>query len=341
MGLSPRTKSSSTLAATTGSSPCPRLVEFRAVDGKINYGFDPMVGDMEVGSKVWASVCVDSDSVGRNNVSVKLVIDPSEDADSMELVIDGEDEVSVDITPKTFSQGETNLTIYGLSIANPQITIRARVKGQSDDCAILYVKVLSLRNCKLAIYRVTDSNSSGTAPIVAPADSVIVDTVNDVFKQACIKYTLVESANINIKYDIDPKDGKAEQIELNNPPFSYSWGGKIRAVLVKASGIPYEPPYQNIMIGGIQNTSYNYGIIFTSNNLQGYIGLVVAHELGHVLDLDHDENQWPVETQATNGALMKNGEPQGDPNNPTLPQPGRWIRHTDWQLANDTAVGFE
>jgi hypothetical protein len=337
-----KSKSESESQSASESSGAAPKVEFRA--RAINYGFDPMVNNQEVGTDVWASVCKNSDSLGRNNVAVKLVIDPPAAASRVTLAVDGEDEACVDVSPKTFSQGETDLTIYGLSVGNPQARIRALAGSQ--ECAVLNVNVLPLRNCKLAIYRVTDSQSSQTSPVTAPTDEAILDIVNDVFRQACVMFTLVDSGSVDVNYDVDPTGGKAQMTELNDH-FSYSWGGKIRVALVKASGIPYDSPYQDMMIRGISGNTI--GVVFTSNNLQSKIGLVVAHWLGHGLELSvidsdeggHDTLPWPSQTGATDGALMKSGSPTGDPLDPVLPQPGKWIRSVDWEAANLSASDFE
>ena len=46
---------------------------------------------------------------------------------------------------------------------------------------------------------------------------------------------------------------------------------------------------------------------------------------------DHDAGPWPQGQES----LMRSGTPTGDPDNPTFPVPGRWLRHEDWNEAND------
>lgn len=135
-----------------------------------------------------------------------------------------------------------------------------------------------------------------------------------------------------------------------------------RIFYVKNSGWPYSfsPPWNAYMIRGVET-----GEVF-AGDADGYAALAGAHEIGHNLDLavfdddgvDHDLPPYPpgVDGDNPNGqspqypgsphhlqpayALMASGHPFSvtfaDSVLPWLH--GRWMRHEDWERANDNAA---
>lgn len=329
--------------ASSTSDSCGTIAEFKAREGEINHGFDPMhIDGPPKYAPPWASVWSD----GTSDV-VKLVISPAENAGDVELQIeDGEEFVQVSPTDN-FTEGETNLTLLGLGSGEIQkATIHAICKSTGEIIGTLKVMILPLRTITLGIYRVTDSNSEGTAPLDAPSDEDILADLNDVYKQAGIQFTIAVSEDRDVHYDgyvedpDNPGHGTADLDQINGGfgpdeeigAFSgHSWAGTFRIAMIKQSS-------DTTWAGGtISGGALSPGAILVTSF--GSVALIAAHEIGHWLELStrnivpddeegpHDGPPWPEGTEG----FMKTRSGA----------PGRWLRHTDWEQANKSAADHE
>jgi len=315
--------------ATNGVvEPVVLMVDFEARAGMINYGFDPKETVREDGPYPWASVDKDDES----SVS-KILIEPESIADQVELVVVSGGS-SADIDPKTFTASSTDLTITGQGAAGNAL-VEARIGSSGPVCSKLNIMALPKRSLTVGIYYIEDSSFSGTSPVGGPSASAVVDVLNDVFSQAQIEFTLIESETVDIDYD-DNQNGKLDEDEIDALVATPFWSGQVNGMFVKESGIPY-PSDTNFMVRGVHLHEASGGVLCTAN-IGSYASLGIAHEIGHELFLathnddggGHDAGPWPDGEES----LMRSGSPV----NGVLPNPGRWLRHEDWKTANDEAA---
>ena len=317
----------------------PPTVKFAVQDGegKINQGFDPVRLPSDPDDEpVWASVGVES-----INEVVKLVITPAEGAADVELrVVEGEQFLSI-YPADDFTESETDLTLSGVYASEiTEATVEAVSKLTGEVLATLKVMVLPPQIVELGIYRVIDPNSPDTHDVGGMENDAIVTSLNEIYKQAGISFSLVGSGTVNANYDMMPKDGRM-QIENDAWEFgavqTQTLAGTVRLFLVKQSGgvYPTHPEYYRRAL--VINDPENAAILFVQN-IGEPIDLVAAHEIGHILTIpvndtgmdDHDEDPWP---NGTDG-LMKSGfDESGQP----ISAPGKWMRHKDWKNANKAA----
>ncbi len=304
-------------------------VEIEAQAGKINYGFDPNETVKTGGPYAWTSV----DEEGTSGLS-KIDIEPSAAANEIELVVVS-GTGSADISPKTFIAGSTDLTITGQGTTGNAL-IEARIGYNGPACEKLNIMALPKQTLTAGIYYIKDSSSSGTFPVDGPTADSVIDTLNDVFEQARIEFSLEDTATVDKPFDSNG-DGKFQASEVNELNVSSAeWKGDLKIFFIKNSGIPYgnTPPLNSYYIRGIGLFTAPGGIIFTSD-AGGISALGVAHEFGHqLISPDHDTPPWPSGEES----LMRDGYPQSDgAGGFTLPNPGRWLRHEDWHAANEEA----
>jgi hypothetical protein len=211
---------------------------------------------------------------------------------------------------------------------------------------------------EIGIYRISDSTSAGTAfPGDVPSNADILDTVNCVFEQAQVSFSLhTSSGSYDVEYDTvtspftngmwtSGSDGKwqlpEEDAYLDVDPSP--WTAPIKIFLIRANGdsesFVYDPPYDAYFVRGFAAGLPLHSVIFTDGT-SGQTALVVAHEIGHILGLavynddgGHDSGPWPDGEEH----LIRSGQPSGPVGSPTFPVPGEWLRHEDWKKANDEA----
>ena len=304
-------------------------VELYADPGKVHLGFDPPnFTEGDPSNEYWASVVKE-----KNNDILNLKL-PEGAATLFEWKIEAGDETAVDILPKTFTEESTKLTIMGKASAlnEPKdTTIKLVPIGTTGPAVIiLKVKVLPQREKGLAIYVLEDPNAPLTQfnqnpKVNLPTNNEILETCNDCFKQAGIKFTLhPSSGKFQFPYDtqgiqliegyspdlpVRQSDGKLTEIErqaLANSfgtrpgkadiifPIHKDDPNTFRVIILKESGIPYEGPNAgNFKVRGLAS-----GIFLFARNLPLQIPLTTAHEIGHALrisrrDLDGGHHQPP------------------------------------------------
>jgi len=311
------------------------LVRFQAHD--INQGFDPT----EV--EPWVSV-----GVGSTNQNLQILIEGGD----VELAIKAGDEGKVSVTPTNdFSDSEwTGLTIIGKS-ATPNAVIEVRKRGLTNAVAALHVMVLPWITNTVAIYRVEDQESEGTRPVGGPAAAEIIAGLNSIYTQACVQFSLLSNALVNIVYDDGKVRDTARNAYSNSVPALYAfkkngklelgeepseleqdsqWGGNCRLFLFKSSGITYgggQPWAGYCRRGGVR-----WSVVFSGDIADVVTPFVAAHEMGHQLELstrnDDGRNHDFGPVPSGSHALMHK----------SVWDYSRWIRRRDWKQANDTAA---
>ncbi len=293
-------------------------VDFEAQDGMINYGFDP------TGTEPWASVVADS-----QNPVAQLKVAPVFQGMSIDLV--PQDETVAGTDPELCTTAQTPFTLDGLS--EGETVLEAKI----DDVKIgkLNVHVFEQQNLTVGIYRIYDSRSHSATNISAPSDTIIETTLNEVYQQCGIAFGVSDHGALDIAYD-DNLDGimqDAERYILDQ----HAWEDDILILVFKTSGIPYGDGTGN-MVRGLAFGEYDHyprGAFYFSDNIpdDDDFALITGHEVGHNLNLDHDEGDYPAGTKP----LMMDGAESGG----VLPAaPGRWIRQEDWKEANTRAGGM-
>ena len=306
------------------------------------------------GEPVWTSVVSGSTS------SVVAFTCPASMASTLSLHVTSGSQYGALVAPQdaaALSSGSTNITLSGSAglssvetlIIQPCISGTQPLAGPS-----LNAYVLPARTVSVGIYDVIDLTSSNSYDLVsgtdtlanAPSYQTIINTMNDVFKQAGVTFVLSGSGVENVHYDSN-KDGRAQPDEVATIAQTLSsQPGRIHIYLTKTSGHPY----------GKNSTTYTRGyntldangnpfsILFVNTIIAGggTVDLIGAHEMGHDLGLSvrvtddvHDPGPFPIGTDG----LMKSGAP--DPTTGILPaNPGRWLSHEDWKAANDNAKDY-
>jgi hypothetical protein len=299
---------------------------FAARNGEINHGFDP------TGPEPWASVGVSGAS---EVVEFRTAADLS-DRITFAVASGGE---SLDMTATKTTPGVVNIALSGKSTAGTAV-VEAKLDG-TVVVGRLNVLVLPQRTLTVAIYRIEDSGSPKTA-IAGSDDAAVNDemlkTMNAIFVQAAVKFTLVASERRKLSYDKNG-DGILNTSDPNNPSVvselpileDQTWTGQIRLFLFNQG-----PAGKGG--GAFEKGDKVYApaaILYVQSG--GRLALHAAHECGHVLKLptmvnspdgSHDLGPWPPDTWG----LMVPGSP-AEP-------PGKWLRRQDWDTANTTAGGL-
>jgi hypothetical protein len=263
---------------------------------------------------------------------------PATTANKIKLKVAQGDTNKVDINPKTFTAGETNLTLIGKNTAGIATIEAVLTSDESQVVARLKVHVFEERTVSVGIYRVTDPNSPDTAPVAAANSAAIIATLDDVFKQCGIRFTNAVNAEAERAYDVDPQDGRyndttAERNGLLLETFNQ---GQLRLILIKNSGIVY-PENQNAYV---RATNLERISLLFVTQCGEHLSIIAAHEIGHALGLstknnagdneNHDEGPYP---EGTISLMQAGRDAQGN----IRPHPGRWLRQEDWKLANTKA----
>lgn len=293
-------------------------IELSAIAGKVHHGFDPpTASEGDPADIYWASVVKD-----KTNTILKLR-NPLPAA--MEWKISQGDETYVDISPKTFTQETTSLTLTGKG--NPQSATETTIKlvplGKTGPVAItLKVLVMPQRQKQIAIYRIEDSGAPQTqfseAPAVElPSNEEILEVCNDCFIQAGVNFTLhPSSGDYNYPYDTRgftehwrysasaqsrASDGKLDNREQGAlfDDFEYSSNNKENAAIDDV--VPIKLGDANVFrVFIIKESGIPYGEEYPGLMIRGFAGnglfaknlqrklqisIAAAHEIGHVLKL--------------------------------------------------------
>jgi len=323
----------------------PRVsAKFLAKEGKINHGFDPTEGEP------WTSV-----GVGSTNQIVQLQISssfywPPVSPPAIELVVRADSTNKVSVTPMTGLGGTNNLTIIG-KLPTTNAVIEVRVQGMTNALATLHVMVLPWVTNSVGIYRVEDPASTNTWHVGGPAAADIISTLNGIYTQACVHFTLATNTIVNLGYDDGQvRDsatraytnnvirrlfaiGKNGMMELGEEPTELNedaqWTGQRRVFLFNSGNITY---------GGSQWRGYarlgaRWCVVFSGDCGELLTPFVTAHEMGHQLQLS---------TRNNDGKYHDCGTPPNDTGilmRPTVSGSAemRWMRREDWDKANREA----
>jgi hypothetical protein len=245
------------------------------------------------------------------------------------------------ISPTTCTSGTTELTLTGISAGTN--CFKANYDGQT--AANLNVISFEEQRLSVGIYRIYDSRSHSAADIGGPSSSFVEATMDDVFRQCGVEFSVTDYGGVDVSYDTN-LDGKMQDFERRAFNFgAHNWQGDVLVFLFNESGISY-PEDPSFMIRGIKfdvsGSSCRGGFLFV-NGPDGLgsgelSAMAAAHETGHVLGIasccsdyeGHDTGPVPAGTSA----LMKSGAPAGGVLPTTI---GEWIRQEDWKEANRAA----
>jgi hypothetical protein len=185
-------------------------------------------------------------------------------------------------------------------------------------------------------------------PVGGPSGYDILDALNKIYGQAGVKFHLVNPQSGNevrrVPFDVyeNPPlasfhDGAVQHDEFQaienaiNP-----LGPELKVVLArKSADSRYDDDKPPFLRG--EGMDARLSIVFTSNSAS-FTDRVVAHEIGHLLDLasvpnvvpgKHDPGPFPPEAVESGGGLMQPGD--------GVNHPGLWLAHEDWKTANDVA----
>jgi len=297
----------------------------------------------------------------------------------------------VDISPKTFTGAETSLTITGTDAAGGAIydaeihvVLKDDTSPEPNPLLVLNVMVLPKRGpISVGVYHIEDGTSPDTefasSPAVAKANAAsVVQVLNDVFKQAGVTFVVHgSSGDYDVPYDKKQyvwneslqiwmeEDGQDGRLGWTDEDLleSQNWAAEIPIFFVKMSGEFYpeqvfreDPLFARGVSSSVAEGPPEATVFLLESG--GFVELVTAHEVGHILGLSTADNQTqhhdpPYPDQVIsdvsnlnpplpptghlsepNAALMQGGAPVDG----LLPWPwGRWMRHQDWRAANQLA----
>lgn len=293
----------------------PTGAVFEADEGKIHHGFDPPnAAENDPVDEYWASV-----TKGGTNDVINLLLPNAATAGDYELRISQADQAYVDVSPKTFTQASTSLTITGLDdgteiIFEPVIEL---YNSETDMVvAKLNVMVLDQVSLEVGVYAVEDQSSPLTQfdvePIVTrPTTQETIVALDDAYKQAGVTFTAHPSSGLkNLPYDTrtmvfdadglpiwgigdgtyesEPgPDGRFTRVELNaftQQELDAIFPGNIRTIYVKKGYFPYTPLTDTGKKYTIRGLATGFAILTGDHaDHTSYALPVFAHEIGHKL----------------------------------------------------------
>jgi hypothetical protein len=273
-----------------------------------------------------------------------------------------------------FASKETVLTIKGTNTTTNPVSATLQVAGLSGTSVpTLHVDVMPVRNISLGIYYVTDTNSIGTPsvpgtelPYGVPDSGTIVSNLNRIYQQAAVTFTAdVSSATTTIPYDVN-RDGYLQDLSTssNNSECSIlNTVAKAKLNVVIVGKLAYNGTKSAANVGGIYPGSGNIVYVFAQKLAEGNPLHVVdtnifynaiAHEIGHALTLstrtdpnladgfseagaplNHDPGKFPRVTSPETGISRMSGLMYWHLNE------FYWMRHADWEKANQQAPVYQ
>ncbi len=358
-------------------------IEFQAQDGKLNDGFDPPLEEWqdEGQRNIWHTSVA---KVSPNNVNmvVKIVFPSAHVAQQYQLVVPTASQPHVDVSPKTFTASQTDLTITGMngSSARFEAEIHLRKKGQTAVYGKLVVDVMPWQTLSVKAYKLEPNIALNRGKVTLPLPSLasLEAELNARFKQACVSFNFTSATVLEdeFEYDTDPQDGYLQTVRvtytgsgLNISTSEVSAVGGQASAFTGSVNIAFVGQLAetttdqqnvdttststlgiNLNVTGLANTAFisanRWNTPFSYSNSENADGAsfaiqrVIAHEVGHVLNLSkraffsgtlyvpafekHDNDPSPEGT----AALLRPG--------PVGPV-GRWMRFEDWREANDHA----
>jgi len=264
----------------------PVPAAFRAKPGRVIDGFDPILDPED--EVPWASV-----TGGKIADHVEFFASGAVQSGVGFEVVEGQ--AAVSIQPALASADVTPLTLTGGAVAGPtQAVVVAKIAGR--EIARLKIWVLPQRELEFSIFRIIDASAPAETkpPANAPADAEVTATLNEVFKQAGIKWTLAGSSAVTVAYDgyiglgnhLGPKDLKLDMFErsllqLHQPAWGPEggWGTGFKVLIVRSfdPGPPGTPA--TTIMGGLRSPGAWVASTYSIPKL------VIAHEFGHLLGL--------------------------------------------------------
>jgi hypothetical protein len=230
--------------------------------------------------------------------------------------------------------------------------------------ATLQVQILPLRLVPIAILRVTDPDSPGTALGATDPNGTIVDHLNRAFRQAQVQFydntwALFGGAYVDgvpLSYDVQPKDGilqTTNQAELN---VVRNWVSTIGTnvlpiILMRQESGGYPNPLLPAALRPYRGRTLqepDWSAVYTEPS-RNILSPVAAHEVGHFLNLDHWPNElaipghpFPWDSGVQIEHVMRLGTPWPSrtstnlslPESWSVPQPGTWLNWESWTNAN-------
>lgn len=312
---------------------------FEAQPDMINFGFDP------TGAEPWASVIS-----GSENPVAQVVLSPFYEGMVADLVVSNESFLSIDTSS---CAAKTNtFTLTGLAKGEAGV----EVKKDGLNFGKLNVHVFEKQNLSVGIYRIYNSRSHSSNSVAGASASLIQSTMNTVFKQCGIEFSVSDYGSTNIWYDdntngicerwFDTNGNRVDEMDFL-PDLNCS--EDINFIYLNESGYPYDEENPGFMVRGTGLNSefvgYHGAVLFL-NGPDGlgdddFCAMAAAHEAGHVLGIAHassdSEGHDTGPVPEGSSALMKSGAPVGG----VLPTSiDGWIRQEDWLKANETAKGM-
>jgi hypothetical protein len=308
------------------------------------------------------------------NTKTKLVFSSDSAASMFELAVANDSLQFITVQPTQLTTAETNLTIHGLpGNTIEDATIEVRAKGTTNVVARLRVLALPERNainCKFyrvhepgedpgnilrpGFYPVPTVNSPVAAPGPATAeiDDRMIQAVVSASPGSAVIETIVDYEPNNGGNGVLDADAEFDVLRQKHQEGVFTGQGNVIYVPfleTGALGIVVDPSSKLIFIA--QNEWVASGTAqpdpdnLAPEDADGasyQMARIIAHEFGHYLEIStrqaglvtptggHDNGRFPTGT----APLMREG------NKPPLGNggpAGRWIRHEDWKVANETA----
>lgn len=319
--------------------------KFQAHSGALNAGFEPASGN----TPAWASV-----RKQQSHTNVDIGLGSSFRGNTSLAVANPNPHSRLAVTPVApLTNQLTNLGLTGGGEElDPKLdeVIDMQINAIQFGASILTlnVKLLPLRTAQLDIYRVWDIASEGAnARPGGPAnnetvtDADIVTRLNSLYSQAGVSFNLAKSEDLNIAYDINPRDQKVDDGEATtiiNQIKNIQPGNRVKLILMNTGKINTTPT-NPVGDRAINSPTRSISIVFVSTcaATNTDVKLAAGHEVGHCFKLTvrapdpgrHDAGQAPNGTEL----LMKPGHGAANP--------GEWLPHEDWHEANDRAGAYE
>ena len=316
-------------------------VRFGAQAGKMCEGYDPKPGT--------TTNHATSLAIGGTNQITELQIPADWALDLVELKVTGDITVS---QTNNFTSRTTALTIISTGTNPATAAIEAQYKTNHVTLAKLAVEIMQWRTIPIDFWRIQDTNSLDTLIGDTPSNASLIQTLNSIFRQACITFTdasaestdwvFHQAYDTNLNGKVDFGGTSTEFDSVTNVLLNTS--AKFRLLIIADSDASYNdtnvPPNLDHVRGRQVD---DYGMVFVKY-CTGDIGDVLAHEVGHLLSFaqvidnsEHDTGEWPLDNGTIQEHLMRSGKPFQKNQEWIVPWPGHWLRREDWKFLNNKA----